>query len=172
MITSVIVGVIIFKLVIHNETLIIFFHSVLSSYFCIRMFLIVTFIWILIHHVHTITSLDCEYSSREYQVVLRPDLLVNSFDTGVTRILDELTKIENAKIIQFKVSKSSLQFKNVSLVNYIPGSNRDSNDFYIPPIFKSRRKATTEPADIVTKISNPDPALACVPLTVYIFFFR
>jgi hypothetical protein len=46
--------------------------------------------------------MDCEYSSREYQVVLRPDLLIDSFETGVMRILDELTKTEDAKLFGSK----------------------------------------------------------------------
>ncbi len=61
------------------------------------MLLFPTFIWILIHHTYKILSMDCEYSLREYQVVLRPDLLMKSFENGVMRIVDELAKIENAQ---------------------------------------------------------------------------
>jgi hypothetical protein len=134
------------------------------------MLLCITFLWVLVLHVHKIMSFDCEYSSREYQVVLRPDLLMSSFETGVMRVIDELAKIENANILNFKVSRSSLKFKNVSVVRYIPDNNRDAKDFYIPIKFKSRQKKIDEPADIVLKLSNADPALTCMPLTVNISF--
>ena len=99
--------------------------------------------------------MDYEYSSREYQVVLRSDLLVNSFEAGVTWILEELTKIEDSKTINFKVSRSSLKFKNVSVVRYVSDNNRDSKDFYIPVKFKSRKNKVDEPADIVMKFEMP-----------------
>ncbi len=46
--------------------------------------------------------MDCQYSSRDYQVVLRPDLLINAFEIGVMRIFDELTKTEDAKLFGSK----------------------------------------------------------------------
>ncbi|CAF2521268.1 unnamed protein product [Rotaria sp. Silwood2] len=130
------------------------------------MLLFVPFVWILINHAHNIMSMDCEYTSREYQIVLRPDLLINSFETGVMKVIDELAKIEDAKIMPFKVSRSSLKFKNVPFTQYVLDNSRDKNDFYIRPVFKTRQKKIAEPADIVMKISNIDPALACVQLTV------
>lgn len=130
------------------------------------MLLTIPLLWLLTLHIQKIMSMDCEYSSREYQVVLRPDLLMNSFENGVTRVIDELAKIEDAKTMKFKVSRSSLKYKNVTIVRYIPEESRDSDDFYIPIIFKSRRKKLNEPADIVFKISNPDPLLTCIPLMV------
>ena len=71
--------------------------------------------------------------------------------------LDESTKIEEAAVIAFNVSVSSLKYKNVSFVEYVPVR------------FKSRRKKVDEPADIVMKISNPDPEISCWPLQVIIF---
>ncbi|CAF0944520.1 unnamed protein product [Adineta ricciae] len=110
--------------------------------------------------------MECEYSSREYQVVLRPDIFDNSFESGVLRVLDELIKIGNTKLIPFEISQSSLKLKNQTLVPYTLDASRQSNDFFIPVIFKSRRKKPTHPADIVMKISNADPALTCIPLTI------
>ena len=117
-----------------------------------------------------VLPMDCEYSSREYQVVLRPELLTASFKNGITKILDELTNIERAQVIDFKVSVSSLKFKNVSVCEYIPANNRDPADFDIPLRFKSRKKKFNEPADIVMKTSNVDPELACWTLDVSDFF--
>lgn len=111
-------------------------------------------------------AMDFEYSSREYQVVLRPDILANSFESGVLHVFDELTKIENTKLIPFEISRSSLKFKKQTLVPYTLDASRQSNDFFIPVIFKSRRKKPKQPADIVMKLSNADPALTCIPLTV------
>ncbi|CAF0916168.1 unnamed protein product [Rotaria sordida] len=130
------------------------------------MYLFIPFIWILINHVYKIMSMDCEYSSREYQVFLRPDLMINSFETGVMQVIDELVKIEDLKMIPFKVLQSSLKFKNVSFTQYVSDNNRPENDFYIRPVFKSRQKKITAPADIVMKISNIDPALACLQLKI------
>ncbi|UJR29162.1 hypothetical protein I4U23_010376 [Adineta vaga] len=122
--------------------------------------------YILIIHIYGIMAMDCEYSSREYQVVLRPDLLINSFEAGVMRIFEELDRIEDAKRIPFKLSRSSLKFKNETLVSYTHDLSRNSEDFFIPITFKSRRKKPTEAADIVMKMSNADPAITCTPLTV------
>lgn len=102
-------------------------------------------------------------------MVLRPESLIASFKTGVTHVLDELTKLEQAKTMDFKVSMSSLKFKNVSVTEYVSSNARDSADFYLPLRFKSRQKKANEPADIVMKTSNADPALACMPLKVTIF---
>ncbi|CAF0715274.1 unnamed protein product [Adineta steineri] len=123
-------------------------------------------LWILFYHIHRIISMECEYSSREYQVVLRPDLLANSFQAGVMKFIDVLAKIEDTKVIDFKVSRSSLKYKNMTIVDYTPQNSQLSEEFFIPIKFKSRQKKTTEPADIVMKISNADPGLSCVPLTV------
>ena len=111
-------------------------------------------------------AMECEYSSREYQVVLRPDVFDESFGAGVLRVFDELINIENTRLIPFKISQSSLKLKNQTLVPYTLDASRQVNDFFIPVIFKSRRKKPTHPADIVMKISNADPALTCIPLTV------
>jgi hypothetical protein len=113
--------------------------------------------------------MDCEYSSREYQVALRTELMTPSFTTAINKILDELTEIERAQVIDFKVSVSSLKFKNVSVTEYILPSIRDTTDVNIPLRFKSRQKKASEPADIVMKTSNPDPELACWPLKVSVF---
>jgi len=110
--------------------------------------------------------LDCEVSSREYQVVLRTDLFVNSFASGVKQVIDELAMIEDTDTMAFKVSRSSLKFKNVTIARYIPSDNRDANDFSIRLRFKSRRKKADGPADIVLKIADVDPALSCVPLQI------
>ena len=113
-----------------------------------------------------IMTMTCTHSSREYQVVLRSDLLTDSFEAGVNQVLDQLTRIEKEKLMDMKVLRSSLQFKNVSLVRYIVDPERVSDDLNTELSFKSRRKRIDESADIVTKISNPDPALACVSLKV------
>ena len=134
------------------------------------MLRLMIYFWILIRHMHNIMSMGCEHTSREYQVNLRSDLLASSFEAGVIKVIDELTKIEKTETMPFKVSRSSLKFKNISLSRYILDENRSSDDFYIPSLFKSRRKKVDDPADIVMKISNPDPALACVPLKVNIVF--
>ena len=112
------------------------------------------------------SAADCEYSSREYQVVLRPGILSGSFKTGINQILNELTLIEKANLLDFKVSVSSLKFKNESYTEYIPADNRNPNDFILPLRFKSRQKKANEPSDIVMKTSNADPVLACLPVTV------
>jgi len=125
--------------------------------------------WFLILHFGTgVFSLDCEYSSREYQVTIRPEILKNSFKSGITLILDELTKIEKDPEVDFKVSLSSLKYKNVSVTEYILPSTRDVTDLYVPLRFKSRQKKANEPADIVMKTSNADPELACLSLDVRI----
>lgn len=134
------------------------------------MFLFVSFVCLLMHLIHEIRSMTFEYSSREYQIVLRPDLLLNLFETGVMRVINELTKIEDANLMQLKVSRSSLKFKNVTFTRYIADDDRDQADFYVRPVFKSRQNKVTEPADIMTKISNVDPALACVQLSVNFSF--
>jgi hypothetical protein len=131
------------------------------------MFIMTIFLWFTIFHVGYVLSLDCELTSREYQVVLRPELMTPSFKNGVTTILDELTKIEKAKVIDFKVSLSSLQYKNVSVTEYVLPSTRNPSDCNVPLRFKSRQKKPTEPADIVMKTSNGDPELACWPLKVH-----
>ncbi|CAM4818125.1 unnamed protein product [Rotaria magnacalcarata] len=110
-------------------------------------------------------SLNCEYSSQEYQVVLQPDILMNSFENGVMQVISELAKIEKNNIMNFKVSKSSLAFKNVSLARYTIDNSRDLSDFYLKPVFKSRRNKPTKPADIVMKFSAEDPELVCIQLT-------
>ncbi len=133
------------------------------------MFVVTIFLWFAIFHDGYVLSMDCEYSSREYQVAIRPELLTTSFKNGINQILDELTKIERAQVIDFKVSVSSLKFKNVSVTEYIPASSRDSADFNVPLRFKSRQKKPSEPADIVMKTSNADPELACWPLKVSVF---
>lgn len=107
-----------------------------------------------------VLSMDCKYSSREYQVVLRPELLTAPFKNGLTIVLDELTNIERADVIDFKVSVSE----------YIPANSRDPADFNIPLRFKSRRKKSNEPAGIVMETSNVDPKLACWTLDVSEFF--
>lgn len=114
----------------------------------------------------TLYSPSCDYSSREYQVVLRPGILSGLFKTGINQILSELTAIEKANALDFKVSVSSLKFKNESYTEYIPANNRNPNDFILPLRFKSRQKKADEPSDIVMKASNADPVLACLPVTV------
>jgi hypothetical protein len=136
------------------------------------MSIVTFFLWSAFFHVGYVLSLDCEYSSREYQVVLRPEIVAASFKTGVTQVLDELSKIEKAKEIDFKVSLSSLKYKNVSVSEYVSAEIRDATDFNVPLRFKSRRKKATEPADIVMKTSNADPELACLPLKVSVFPIR
>lgn len=123
-------------------------------------------ITIIILHIVSALSIDCEYSSREYQVAIRPDILKNSFKDGITQILDELTNIERDPEVDFKVSKSSLKFKNISVTEYILPGNRHAADLYVPLRFKSRQKKSNEPADIVMKTSNADPQLACLSLKV------
>ncbi|CAF0729511.1 unnamed protein product [Adineta steineri] len=123
-------------------------------------------LWILFYHIHRIISMECEYSSREYQVALRPDLLENSFHDGVMKVIDELAKIEDTKTIDFKVSRSSLKFNNITMVHYTPENSQLSQEFFIRIKFKSRQKKPNEPADIVMKISNADPGLSCLPLTI------
>jgi hypothetical protein len=115
---------------------------------------------------NAVEARDCEYSSREYQVVLHPDPLIGSFKSGVDRVLAELTRIERSNILEFKVSVSSLKLKNVSVIEYVPRADRDANDFYLPLRFKSRQKKPYEPADIMLKVSNSDPAVACLSLKV------
>jgi len=136
------------------------------------MLIAITFVYLAVFCTGQVSSLDCEYSSREYQVALQPELLMGSFNDGILEILDELTKIEKGKVIDFKVSVSSMKLKNVTVTEYIPANNRDSNDFYVPLRFKSRRKKKTEPADIVMKTSNADPQLACLSLTVNVALFH
>ena len=134
--------------------------------------MIITFLCFAIFNAGYVLSLDCEYSSREYQVVLRPAIVSSSFHTGVNQVLDELDKIEKTKELDFKVSPSSLKYKNVSVSEYIPADIRDAKDFHIPLRFKSRRKKIDEAADIVMKTSNADPELACWPLKVSVFSIR
>ena len=126
-------------------------------------------LWFVLLHIEYVSSLDCEYTSREYQVVLRPTIMVPSFRNGVDQVLDELNKIEKSQELDFKVSLSSLKYKNVSVSEYIPSDSRDETDFNVPLRFKSRRKKVDEPADIVMKTSNVDPELACWTLKVNIF---
>ena len=130
------------------------------------MFLIVQVLTLLFLVGLRVKALECQYSSREYQVVLRHELLISSFKTGVDRVLGELTRIEKSNVLDFKVSVSSLKWKNVSVTEYVPRAARDVNDFYLPLRFKSRQKKPYEPADIVMKTSNVDPALACLTLKV------
>lgn len=130
------------------------------------MFVNAIFLCLVVLHVGPISSMDCEYSSREYQVALHPAILMPSFKSGITQILDELTKIERAQVLNFKVSVSSLQFKNVSVTEYVPHDDRDLNDFNVPLRFKSRQKKVNGVIDIVMKTSNADPELACWPLQV------
>ena len=111
-------------------------------------------------------TMTCTHSSREYQIVLRSDLLTPSFEAGVNQVVDQLSRIEKEKLMNIKVLRSSLKFNNVSLVRYILDPERASTDLNTELTFKSRRKRVDESADIVTKISNPDPALACVALKV------
>lgn len=101
-------------------------------------------------------------------MTIRPEILKNSFKSGITLILDELTKIEKDPEVDFKVSLSSLKYKNVSVTEYILPSTRDVTDLYVPLRFKSRQKKANEPADIVMKTSNADPELACLSLDVRI----
>jgi hypothetical protein len=136
------------------------------------MFIVTIFLWSAVFHAGHVLSLDCEYTSREYQVVLRPEIVTPSFKTGVNQVLDELSKIEKAKEIDFKVSLSSLKFKNVTVSEYISADIRDTTDFNLPLRFKSRHKKASEPADIVMKTSNADPELACLPLKVSVFPIR
>jgi len=133
----------------------------LSQHCISTMFVGNIFVWSVVLHVGSVLSLKCEYTSREYQVVLRPEFMTTSFRTAVNQILDELTKIERAEVIDFKVSVSSLKFKNVSVTEYILPSIRDTTDVNVPLRFKSRQKKASEPADIVMKTSNADPELAC-----------
>ncbi len=132
--------------------------------------LFIIFFWCAVLHAGHVLSLNCEYSSREYQVVLRPEVLTASFKNGITQILDEFTKIEKARVIDFKVSVSSLKFKNVSVTEYVLPNTRDPADCNVPLRFKSRQKKANEPADIVMKTSNVDPELACWSLKVSVFF--
>jgi hypothetical protein len=109
--------------------------------------------------------LECEHSSREYQVILRPEIMsgANSFAQGVTAVIDELAAIEKAGVINFNISRSSLKITNVTVVKYqalIP------NDLLLTIQLKSRKKKLDQPADFVFKVSNADPILACVPLSV------
>jgi len=110
-------------------------------------------------------TLDCEYTTREYQVVLKPEILsgTNSFDYGVSLVLDELDAIENASLIDFKVSRSSLKFKNVTSFKYHAQQRADTQ---LKITMKSRQKKVDEPADFVLKFSNADPTLACIPLKI------
>jgi hypothetical protein len=110
-------------------------------------------------------KLECEYSSREYQIVLKPELVsgTNSFAYGVSLVLDELSAIEKAAVLDFKVSRSSLKFKNVTSIKYY-AQNVDDLQFKIT--MKSRQKAFDAPADFVLKFSNSDPTLACIPLKI------
>ena len=108
---------------------------------------------------------DCEYTSREYQVVLNPEILsgTNSFTDGVSLVLDELETIENARLIDFKVSRLSLKFKNITSGKY---SVEHQEDLQMKITMKSRQKQVDEPADFVLKFSNADPTLACVSLKI------
>lgn len=117
-------------------------------------------------------SMDCEYSSYEYQVYLRSDLMVDSFKDGVMQVLDELSTIEQKKIFPFKVSRSSLNYLNVSLTYYVLDNNRDINDFYVKPVFKSRKKKPSKPTDLVMKLSDIDPLAVCIKLTVNIIIIQ
>lgn len=117
-------------------------------------------------------SMDCEYSSYEYQVYLRSDLMVDSFKDGVMQVLDEFSTIEKKKIFPFKVSRSSLNYLNVSLTYYVLDNNRDINDFYVKPIFKSRKKKPSKPTDLVMKLSDIDPLAVCIKLTVNIIIIQ
>ena len=108
---------------------------------------------------------QCEYTSREYQIVLRADILSgnNSFASGVSMVLDELDAIENSGFLDFKVSRSSLTIKNVTSGKY---SVQHPEDLNMKITMKSRQKKPNEPADFVLKFSNADPSLACVALQV------
>lgn len=110
-------------------------------------------------------KLECQYNSREYQVVLNPNLFsgVKSFADGVNRILDELTTIEKNSQFEFRVSRSSLQYNNVTTVRYIA---TNLTDLQYPIKMKSRQKVVNEPADFVLKFSNSDPLLTCVHLNL------
>ena len=99
-------------------------------------------------------------------MVLRADPFVSSFKNGVDRVLAELTRIERSNMLDFEVFVSSLKLKNVSVTEYIVRGDRNANDFYLPLRFKSRQKKPYEPADIVLKASNSDPAIACLDLKV------
>ena len=150
---------------------VIYTHAIILSLVCTSLMdFFVSCLCLVVLSAGYVLSMDCTYSSREYQVVLRPELLTASFKNGMTKVLDELTKIERADVIDFKVSVSSLKFKNVSVSEYIPANSRDPADFTIPLRFKSRRKKANEPADIVMKTSNVDPELACWTLDVSEFF--
>jgi len=106
---------------------------------------------------------DCEYTSREYQIVLKPDILSgkNSFIYGVSLVLAELAVIENAGFLDFKVTRSSLTVKNVTSAKF---SAEHPEDLNMKITMKSRQKKLDEPGDFVLKFSNADPSLACVPL--------
>lgn len=105
----------------------------------------------------------CQYSSREYQVMLNPEIFAQegSFFNGVHKVVDFLTVIERNGSINFQVSRSSLKFNNISIVNY---ESQNQNDLKLPIIMKSRRKQADQLADFVLKISSADPELACVQL--------
>ena len=110
-------------------------------------------------------KLQCEYNSREYQVVLDPEILSGSksFSDGVGMVIDALTTIERNGTLDFSVSRSSLQFSEVTTFRYFA---RNRADLQFPIKMKSRQKKINQPADFVLKFSHPDPTLACVPLTV------
>jgi hypothetical protein len=78
------------------------------------MFLIGILLCLTIFHSNNVLSLDCEYSSREYQVVFRPSIMLPSFKAGLMQVVDKLTKIKQTGMINFKISASSLKLKNVS----------------------------------------------------------
>lgn len=149
-----------------NEWIYILSRTALSEHCILTMFLLGLVLYFAAFHADQVLSLDCEYSSREYQVVLRPSIMMPAFKAGVTQVLDELTKIEQSGKMDFKVSVSSLKFKNVSFTEYVSSNIRDASDFYVPLRFKSRQKKVNEPADIVMKISNTDPEISCWPLKV------
>lgn len=86
-----------------------------------------------------------------------------SFADGVSLLLDELETIENAGLIDFKVSRLSLKFKNVTSGKY---SVEHREDLQMKITMKSRLKKVNEPADFVLKFSNADPTLACVPMKI------
>lgn len=110
-------------------------------------------------------SLECNYTSREYQIVLKPDIVSgrNTFSHGVLLVLDELDAMEQSGLIDFTVSRSSLKFKNITSAKYL---SQSTEDLTMKITMKSRQKNTSEQADFVLKFSNADPNLACVPLTI------
>jgi hypothetical protein len=108
---------------------------------------------------------DCDYTSREYQIVLKPEIAsgANSFADGISLVLNELEKIENTGLIDFKLTRSSLKIKNITSGKYFI---ENPDDLQMKITMKSREKKIGEPADFVLKFSNADPSLACVPLKI------